>query len=91
MYEGFGIPPLEAMSLSCPVICSNTSSIPEVVGEAAELFDPNSVESIVAAIEKVLYSADYSEHLKSLGHKRIKLFSWEKCAKQTQEVYLSLL
>jgi glycosyltransferase involved in cell wall biosynthesis len=91
MYEGFGIPPLEAMSLSCPVICSNTSSIPEVVGNAAELFDPNQVESITVAMEKVLYSAEYSEQLKSLGHERIKSFSWEKCAKQTQGVYLSLL
>ena len=91
MYEGFGIPPLEAMSLSCPVICSNTSSIPEVVGNAAELFDPNNIESIAAAMEKVLYSTECSEHLKSLGHERIKLFPWEKCVKQTQEVYLSLL
>jgi glycosyltransferase involved in cell wall biosynthesis len=91
IYEGFGIPPLEAMALSCPVICSNTSSIPEVVGNASELFDPNDVESITVAMEKVLYSAEYSEHLKSLGHERIKFFSWEKCTKQTQEVYLSLL
>jgi glycosyltransferase involved in cell wall biosynthesis len=91
LYEGFGIPPLEAMSLGCPVVCSNTSSIPEVVGEAAEVFDPNNVENIANALENVLYSTERTKNLSILGKERAKLFSWEKCARQTKEVYLSLV
>ena len=56
LYEGFGIPPLEAMSAGCPVICSNTSSLPEVVGDAGEYFDPASFESMAAAMGRVLDS-----------------------------------
>lgn len=89
--EGFGIPLLEAMSLRCPVVCSNTSSIPEVVGDAAELFDPYSFECMINSLEKVLYSTQRAEELRILGAKRAKHFSWEKCAEQTREVYLSLI
>ena len=90
LYEGFGIPPLEAMSLGCPVVCSNTSSIPEVVGEAAEFFDPNNVQNITNALETVLYSNERTKKLSILGKERAKLFSWQKCAEQTKKVYLSL-
>lgn len=86
-YEGFGIPPLEAMSLDCPVICSNTSSIPEVVGEAGEYFDPNDVDSIRAGIEHVLQSSTRRQELVSLGHQRCGLFSWQRCAQETHNVY----
>ncbi len=91
LYEGFGIPPLEAMSLDCPVVCSNISSIPEVVGDAGEYFDPYDLDSMIDAIEKVVYSEEISSNLKKLGKDRIKLFSWDLCAEQTQEVYRSLL
>jgi glycosyltransferase involved in cell wall biosynthesis len=91
LYEGFGIPPLEAMSLGCPVVCSNTSSLPEVVGEAAELFDPYNIENITHALETVLYSTKRTEKLRLLGRERAKLFSWQQCARQTKEVYLSLI
>ncbi len=91
LYEGFGIPPLEAMAFDCPVVCSNTSSIPEVVGDAGEYFDPYNVEQIIDAIEKVVYSNHRSSNLKKLGHDRTKLFSWDLCAQQTSEVYRSLL
>ena len=91
LYEGFGIPLLEAMSLGCPVVCSNTSSMPEVVGNAAELFDPYDTESIAATLEKVLYSPEKAKSLISLGSKRVKLFSWETCAEETRQVYLSLV
>ena len=77
MYEGFGIPPLEAMSFSCPVICSNTSSIPEVVGNAAEFFDPADVNSMVSALEKVLFSSDHASSLIERGLSRIENFSWQ--------------
>lgn len=87
LYEGFGLPPLEAMSASCPVISSNTSSMPEVIGDAAEFFDPASVDSIRWAIEKVVYSEDRRAALVARGQERIKLFSWKKCAEQTRDVY----
>jgi glycosyltransferase involved in cell wall biosynthesis len=91
LYEGFGMPPLEAMAFDCPVICSNISSIPEVVGDAGEYFDPYNVDSIIDAIEKVVYSDTRSNHLKQLGQSRSKVFSWDLCAQQTSEVYRSLL
>ncbi|MEM7591611.1 MAG: glycosyltransferase family 1 protein [Cyanobacteria bacterium P01_A01_bin.83] len=91
LYEGFGIPPLEAMSFDCPVVCSNTSSIPEVVGNAAEFFDPEEVESIADSLEKVLFSSKHTKDLIELGKERIKHFSWSACARQTSSVYLSLL
>jgi glycosyltransferase involved in cell wall biosynthesis len=91
LYEGFGIPPLEAMSFNCPVICSNASSIPEVVGDAGEYFDPYDIESISAAIEKVLFSSTLPQEMISRGQERTKKFSWEKCAEETEKVYCSLL
>lgn len=91
LYEGFGIPLLEAMALQCPVACSNTSSMPEVVGDAAELFNPYEPESIAEALEKILFSTTRADQLVKLGTERIKHFSWEICAEQTKQVYLSLL
>jgi glycosyltransferase involved in cell wall biosynthesis len=91
LYEGFGMPPLEAMAFDCPVICSNISSIPEVVGDAGEYFDPYDLDSIIDAIEKVVYSDNRSNNLKQLGQFRAKMFSWDLCAQQTSEVYRSLL
>ena len=61
LYEGFGIPPLEAMANKCPVISSNTSSMPEVIGDAAEYFNPNSIENLIYAIEKVVFSDSNNE------------------------------
>ena len=61
LYEGFGIPPLEAMSFSCPVVCSNVSCIPEVVGDAAEMFDPNDIKSIQSAIERVVQNTEFKK------------------------------
>lgn len=89
-YEGFGIPPLEAMSLDCPVICSNTSSIPEVVGDAGEYFDPCDVASIRTAIERVLQSSERRAELISLGQSRCRQFSWARCAQETLGVYRRL-
>lgn len=91
LYEGFGIPPLEAMSFDCPVVCSNLSSIPEVVGNAAEMFDPENPDSIRAAIERVINNPQLRENLIKLGRERIKLFSWERCAQQTLDVYRKVL
>ena len=91
LYEGFGIPPLEAMAFECPVICSNTSSIPEVTGDAAEYFDPFSVENIMNAIENVVYSDNIIKKLIFSGLKRVEEFSWDKCADKTKNIYSSLL
>ncbi|MFN7414955.1 MAG: glycosyltransferase family 4 protein [Dolichospermum sp.] len=90
LYEGFGIPPLEAMSFSCPVVCSNTSSIPEVVADAGEYFNPYELESIADALERVLFSQERMKELVIRGKERVKYFSWDTCAKQTQLVYDSL-
>ncbi len=87
LYEGFGLPPLEAMSQNCPVISSNTSSMPEVIGKAAEYFDPTSVEHITLAIENVVASQSRGLELIRLGKERMELFTWEKCATQTQKIY----
>jgi glycosyltransferase involved in cell wall biosynthesis len=87
LYEGFGLPLLEAFSCGCPVAASRNSSILEVASEAAELFDPGSVESIVTAIERVLTDMPRSAHLVQAGLKRLRLFSWEKAAAKTLEVY----
>jgi glycosyltransferase involved in cell wall biosynthesis len=90
-YEGFGMPVLEAMSLSCPVICSNTSSIPEVAGKAALLVDPKNIEEIRAAMNSVLFNSEVKTNLIKAGAERAKLFSWQKCAAETHEVYKKLI
>jgi len=91
LYEGFGIPPLEAMAFGCPVVCANASSIPEVVGDAAHLFDPTDASDLQDAVEKVVFSSEYSSRLRAKGYERIKLFSWDKCADDTLLVYKKIL
>ncbi|MCU0809901.1 MAG: glycosyltransferase family 4 protein [Thiobacillaceae bacterium] len=91
LYEGFGIPPLEAMSLDCPVICSDTSSIPEVTGQAAEYFDPASIDSIREGLERVAGSSSRRNELVSLGRERYPMFTWPKCAKETLAIYEKLI
>jgi glycosyltransferase involved in cell wall biosynthesis len=91
LYEGFGIPPLEAMSFDCPVVCSNTSSIPEVVGDAARLFDPADIDALRAAIEAVVGSPDLRDNLVRRGRKRIRHFSWDRTAMETMDIYRELV
>ena len=86
-YEGFGLPPLEAMSCGCPVICSNASSIPEVVADAGEYFDPLEVESIRRAVEQVCYGDARRRDLAQRGLRRCYDFSWDRCAAETLEIY----
>ena len=90
LYEGFGLPPLEAMANSCPVVSSQTSAMPEVIGEAALYFDPRCLESIATAIEKLVSSADLAKKLILKGHERTKLFTWDRCASQHLNLYESL-
>lgn len=86
-YEGFGLPVLEAMACGCPVITSNTSSLPEVVGEAGLLVDPSSPEHIASSMERMVTEEDLRQLLSNKGIKRSKSFSWEKTARETQKVY----
>lgn len=90
LYEGFGFPPLEAMSYDCPVICSNAGSIPEVVGDAGEYFDPEDLESLCKAIENVVGSDSRRQFLIAKGRSRLTYFSWDRCAADTLAVYLKL-
>lgn len=87
LFEGFGIPALEAMSVGLPVACSNTTSLPEIVGNAAETFDPESTDEIAAAIMKVWSDEAYRAKLVERGYKQAAKFSWENTAKQTYQVY----
>ena len=87
LYEGFGFPPLEAMACGCPVITSNTSSLPEVVGEAGIMVNPYDTDSLVEAIRRVLTDDKLRDDMIRKGLEQAKKFSWEKTAQQTQEVY----
>lgn len=87
LYEGFGLPPLEAMAAGCPVVTSNTSSMPEVVRQAGEYFDPTEVADIQQAIERVVFSSQHRADLVRLGYENIKHFSWTRCAEETLKVY----
>lgn len=91
LYEGFGVPPLEAMTFGCPVASSNTSSMPEVLGNAAHYFDPNNIDEIACAIEAVIDSGELSADLVRRGKERIRIFTWERCAMETVKVYRDLL
>jgi glycosyltransferase involved in cell wall biosynthesis len=91
LYEGFGLPVLEAMNNNCPVICSNTSSLPEVGGDTVEYFNPRELDSLVDAINKIINSEKYRNILIKNAFIRSKIFSWEKTAQETFQVYKSLL
>lgn len=87
LHEGFGLPVLEAMACGTPVITSNTSSLPEVAGEAAILVNPHNTKEIADAIENLLSNEKLRKELISKGIEQVKLFSWEKCARETLKVY----
>mgnify|MGYP000085814495 CR=1 FL=1 len=90
LYEGFGLPILEAFSCGCPALLSNSSSLSEVGGDAAGYFDPNDQESLIQSIETVLSDDHYREKLIRKGFERLKLFSWENTAHGTKKVYDNL-
>ena len=91
LYEGFGLPILEAMHCGCPVIVSNTSSCPEVAGEAALYIDPRNADSIRSSLSRLLESEALRTELREKGREQEKKYSWKKVAEQTFEVYKTVL
>jgi glycosyltransferase involved in cell wall biosynthesis len=87
LYEGFGLPPLEAMASGTPVVTSNVSSMPEVTGDAAVLVNPYDVSSIVEGIERVLRDPELSAELRRRGIARAREFSWQRSVERTRQVY----
>jgi len=87
LYEGFGLPPLEAMACGTPVVCTNASSLPEVAGDAALTVNPTDVEGLTAAMERVVTSEALRRDLSGRGLEQAKRFSWERCARETLAVY----
>ncbi len=87
LYEGFGLPPLEAMASGTPVVTSNVSSLPEVAGDAAVLVDPYDPESIAGGIERILTDETIRRMLRQKGIARAKQFSWEQSVRRVREIY----
>lgn len=87
LYEGFGFPPLEAMSCNCPVVVSNTSSLPEVCGDAVEYINPYNISSITHGIMKVIKDDEYRNHIIQKGHLQVCKFSWEQTSQDIIEVF----
>jgi len=91
LYEGFGLPLLEAMNMECPVICSNTSCFSEIVNDAAILFDPTDIESLQFKMEKLVYDEQLLLNLKIKGNKNLNKYSWKKCADETEQLYQKII
>ncbi|TSC95422.1 MAG: AprM [Parcubacteria group bacterium Athens1014_10] len=87
LYEGFGIPLLEAMACGTTIVASNSSSIPEIVGQAALLANPDNIQDFVGQIKRILGDKKLKENLKQKGLERIKNFSWQKCAQETLSLF----
>ncbi len=91
LYEGFGLPPLEAMRLNTPVIASNITSVPEVVGDAAYLVDPYNVDQIKQGMYDLLNDSALRESLTKKGQKQYRKFTWENTAKETLQAFEEVL
>ena len=91
LYEGFGFPPLEAMSVGCPILVHRTSSLPEVCGDAAFYFDSADAEELSRALVATLQDAPGIAMKRLLGEQRVRLFDWSRSAKGTLAVYRSVL
>ena len=86
-YEGFGLPPLESMACGTPVITSNTSSLPEVVGDAGIMIDPYDVDTLAKSMYQILTNDELKNDMVKKGLERAKMFSWEQAAKETSKMY----
>ena len=90
LYEGFGMPVLEAMACGAPTITSSTSSLPEVAGDAALLVDPDDVEGLARAMVNVVSDADLQRSLRQRGYERARIFTWQRAARSTSALYREL-
>lgn len=90
-FEGFGLPPLEAMACGCPVVCSDSSSLPEVCGDAAMLFPPRDTGALAEALRAVLDDGALRDRLRDAGLRQASRFSWDIAARRTSEVYRAVL
>lgn len=90
LYEGFGLPPLEALACGAPVLCSNTSSLPEVVGDAALTVTPTDVDALREGLRRLLQDAELRAELREKGLQRAAAFSWERAAAETLQLYRRL-
>ena len=91
LYEGFGLPPLEAMQCGAPVITSNTSSLPEVVGDAGKMFDPMDTDGVCQALLDIYSDPEFRENMRQRSLERAKLFGWERCTRETIAAYQTAL
>jgi glycosyltransferase involved in cell wall biosynthesis len=91
LYEGFGLPVLEAMACGIPVVTSNSSSLPEVAGDAALLVDPRQPEALAAAMTSIIHDGGLRQALRSKGLVRARAFSWDAVAQKTLEVYRAVV
>lgn len=90
LYEGFGLPPIEAMKYGCPVLASNRGSIPEICNDAAIYFDPTSIDSMLSVMDKSLNELELLDQKRSLGYINAKKYTWQKTTQETADVYSKL-
>jgi glycosyltransferase involved in cell wall biosynthesis len=86
-YEGFGLPPLEAMACGLPAVVSNVASLPEVVGDAGLLIDPHDVDELTVAMWRILNDSDLCHEMQVKGRRQAERFSWQRAARETQAIY----
>lgn len=91
LMEGFGLPPLEAMAYGTPVVSSNASCLPEILGDAAEYFDPKDITSMASSIERVINDSELRAEMIARGHKQVAKYSWKKMARETHAIYMKVL
>ena len=90
LYEGFGLPIIEAQAAGTPVVCSNVTSLPEVAGDAAVLVEPMDTEALAAGMERCLYDASFRQNLIAKGHKNVSRFTWDDSAKRLHDILVNL-
>ncbi len=91
LMEGFGLPPLEAMAYGTPVVSSNASCLPEILGDAAEYFNPKDIANMAGVIERVITDSELRAEMIARGHKQVAKYSWEKMARETHAIYMKVL